>query len=62
MASVVTNTQSPAVDAPGRPEVAAIALSVGLGLAVLFVAGFAGPEILHTVAHDGRHALSFPCH
>ena len=24
--------------------------------------GFASPTTLHNAAHDGRHALAFPCH
>jgi cobalt transporter subunit CbtB len=40
------------------PALAAIAL----GAAILFVAGFAGSDILHAAAHDGRHAFAFPCH
>jgi cobalt transporter subunit CbtB len=24
--------------------------------------GFAQPSTLHNAAHDGRHALAFPCH
>lgn len=33
-----------------------------LGAAMVFVTGFAHPEVLHNAAHDSRHALSFPCH
>ena len=34
------------------------------GLGLLFLVGFAhGPEkTLHNVAHDTRHAFTFPCH
>lgn len=35
---------------------------IALGLAVLYVAGFAGPERIHNAAHDARHSLNFPCH
>jgi cobalt transporter subunit CbtB len=50
----------PATAAVGRrlPALAAI----GLGLALIFGAGFAGPSLLHNAAHDGRHAFAFPCH
>jgi cobalt transporter subunit CbtB len=41
------------------PVAAAIFL---MGLAFVFVAGFAQPELLHNAAHDLRHAMSFPCH
>lgn len=36
--------------------------AIALGLAVLYVAGFAGPERIHNAAHDARHSLNFPCH
>jgi cobalt transporter subunit CbtB len=33
-----------------------------LGFGLIYLAGFAAPEIAHNAAHDSRHALSFPCH
>lgn len=36
--------------------------AIALGLVVLYVAGFAGPERIHNAAHDARHSLNFPCH
>lgn len=33
-----------------------------MGLALVFVAGFAQPELLHNATHDARHAFAFPCH
>ncbi len=33
-----------------------------LGLFLLYGVGFAGPDLLHNAAHDGRHAFAFPCH
>lgn len=33
-----------------------------LGLFLLLGAGFVQAEVIHNAAHDGRHALSFPCH
>lgn len=39
---------------------AMLALLVG-GFLILGV-GFAQPSTLHNAAHDGRHALAFPCH
>ena len=39
---------------------AVVALLVGLGL--IFLTGFAYPEVIHNAAHDTRHGLSFPCH
>lgn len=39
----------------------AVAMIV-LGVFVLFGVALAGPEVLHNVAHDTRHAFAFPCH
>jgi cobalt transporter subunit CbtB len=33
-----------------------------LGLAIVYVVGFAGAETIHNAAHDARHSLNFPCH
>jgi cobalt transporter subunit CbtB len=51
----------------GRPVGRAEALKVAvltfvMGVAFVFVAGFAQPDIVHNATHDTRHALSFPCH
>jgi cobalt transporter subunit CbtB len=32
------------------------------GAIVIYGVGFAGPAVIHNVAHDVRHAFSFPCH
>tara|TARA_Y100001960_G_C14622737_1_gene801530 strand:+ start:328 stop:519 length:192 start_codon:yes stop_codon:yes gene_type:complete len=42
--------------------------SIALGGALLFgiflilVVGFSEISSFHNIAHDGRHALAFPCH
>jgi cobalt transporter subunit CbtB len=51
----LTRTQS-------RSDVFAIAFSAFMGIAILFVAGFAGADTLHGATHDTRHATGFPCH
>ena len=33
-----------------------------LGFALLYLVGFAGPQVIHDAAHDARHSLNFPCH
>ncbi len=43
-----------------RQAPALLALLFG-GFLILGV-GFAQPSTLHNAAHDGRHALAFPCH
>jgi cobalt transporter subunit CbtB len=37
-------------------------LALLFGAFLIFGAGFASPDTLHNAAHDGRHAISFPCH
>ena len=59
----MSSTLAPVVRLGDRSEalrVAAVALLLGLGL--IFLTGFAYPEIIHNAAHDTRHGLSFPCH
>ena len=59
-------TTSPSTTQPALAGVRAGALpavlAMAAGVMLLFVVGFAGPEILHNAAHDSRHSLSFPCH
>lgn len=40
----------------------AAAIAAGLGLALVYTAGFASASTLHNAAHDWRHAHNFPCH
>ena len=49
----------------GRSRLAALwpALAAAvLGIAILYVVGFAGPHAIHEAAHDTRHSFNFPCH
>jgi cobalt transporter subunit CbtB len=59
----MTSTTVSVIKTTGRSEAlraATVALLLGLGL--IFLTGFAYPEVLHNAAHDTRHSLSFPCH
>jgi cobalt transporter subunit CbtB len=61
------NTHSVALDAGivsrTRTEALKAALIAAvLGIALVFLTGFAHSLVLHNGAHDTRHALSFPCH
>lgn len=59
----MANTTASVVRTTERSEArraAGIALILGLGL--VFLTGFAYPEVIHNAAHDTRHSLSFPCH
>src|SRR5262245_29444392 len=60
---MANSTTAPVASTTERSEAlraAAVALLLGLGL--IFLTGFAYPEVLHNAAHDTRHGLSFPCH
>lgn len=54
VSAVATGERSEALRA------AVVALLLGFGL--IFLTGFAYPEVIHNAAHDTRHGLSFPCH
>ncbi len=63
----VTAVVKPSAESATRARPAATVRVVALmafvlGAAMVFVTGFAHPEVLHNAAHDSRHALSFPCH
>jgi cobalt transporter subunit CbtB len=46
-----------------RADVLKTALfAFAMGVALVFVTGFADSEAIHNAAHNTRHALSFPCH
>lgn len=45
-----------------NPARVAAIVALALGTLLIFGVGFAQPDIIHTVAHDGRHAFSLPCH
>ncbi|MBX9947183.1 MAG: CbtB-domain containing protein [Reyranella sp.] len=55
-----TVTAAKTTDRSDALRAAGIALILGLGL--IFLTGFAYPEVIHNAAHDTRHSLSFPCH
>ena len=57
---MTTLTQTQVQIGAGARSIAVTIFLLGAGL--VYVAGFAHPMILHNVAHDSRHALSFPCH
>jgi cobalt transporter subunit CbtB len=49
--------------APGLSDRAvAITLAGMLGFALIFLSGFAGPNLIHNAAHDFRHTNNTPCH
>ena len=59
----MASTIASAVRTTDRSEVLrAAGVALLLGLALIFLTGFAYPEFIHNAAHDTRHSLSFPCH
>lgn len=45
-----------------QSRAAATFVAAFLGLALVFISGFAGGNVLHASTHDTRHANGFPCH
>jgi cobalt transporter subunit CbtB len=43
-------------------QLLAVLMAASMGLALLFLSGFAEPSLVHNAAHDWRHAHNFPCH
>ena len=43
-------------------KIAAPLCALSLGLALIFLAGFAEVDALHNAAHDARHSAALPCH
>lgn len=64
LASVRTASAAEGIAAHGVTAKTAAAATVALllGAFLVFGAGFASADALHAVAHDARHAFSFPCH
>jgi len=60
MSRIAATASAGLTDLTGRLGQAGILALVGL--AFLFVTGFAGADVLHNAAHDARHAFAFPCH
>ena len=56
--ALLTPAVSPAITDRARLIVG----SAVLGVTLIFLAGFAAPDIVHNAAHDTRHAAAFPCH
>lgn len=41
---------------------AALFAALAVGMVMLYAVGFVETSAVHTVAHDMRHAMGFPCH
>lgn len=40
----------------------AVGAAILIGTLIIAAVGFAAPEVVHSAAHDLRHAMVFPCH
>lgn len=49
-------------DEAAAPGVAAPLCAAALGLLLLYGAGFATTDVIHSGAHDARHGAGFACH
>lgn len=58
-------TQKPGIHPASIPlaeRTKAAILALTIGVALIFLVGFAPTNAIHNAAHDTRHTLSFPCH
>ncbi len=62
LSSHPSSSHAPAAAGSRMNLAVGVALAVFLGVVFIAGAGFAGSEVLHNAAHDGRHVLAFPCH
>ena len=60
MSRIAATASAGIADRSGRLGQAGVLALVGL--AFLFLSGFASPDLVHNAAHDARHAFAFPCH
>ncbi len=60
---VITKTEQTADQVVSLSQRIAVAVVGGLlGSFILIGVGFANSDLVHNLAHDSRHANSFPCH
>lgn len=59
---VTTNSMPSALPIALSDRIKTALFAVVFGALLLFGAGFAQSELLHSAAHDSRHAAGFPCH
>lgn len=60
--SLVKNVELKAQSEIWRDRILPALFAAGLGLVLLYAAGFAETAEVHNAAHDGRHLAAFPCH
>ena len=59
---LATKTNSAAISLTLSQRIATAGFAGILGFMLLYVAAFANSDVLHSAAHDTRHAIVAPCH
>jgi cobalt transporter subunit CbtB len=60
--SVINHADEQVPFAAVKERIVQAVCAAGLGIVLLYGAGFASMEALHNAAHDSRHSAGFPCH
>lgn len=59
--SAIAARLSPSLDHL-RAKLLPAGLAMLMGFGLVYATGLAGSDLLHSAAHDSRHAFAFPCH
>jgi cobalt transporter subunit CbtB len=62
MTTLTQTLTSPQAQVRANTDFTTIAAVAFLGLALIFVTGFARASVIHDAAHDVRHSIGFACH
>lgn len=62
MSQIRTAAQTQAKLSARTAALAAAMMLAVFGAVFVYGIGFAGANVLHSAAHDARHANNFPCH
>ena len=58
----MTTVKTSAISVGVSQRVAAGAVSLFVGMFLVFTVGLLPMSVAHNAAHDTRHAIGFPCH
>ena len=61
-AQTQSQTQTERLEIAAASRIGPALLALLFGGFLIFGVGFANSATIHNAAHDGRHALAFPCH
>jgi len=59
---LATKTNSAVISLSPSQRIATAAFAGIVGFMLFYAAAFANADILHSAAHDARHAIVAPCH